>query len=315
MVAPMAVFGSFKLSTLQREAAAARQLGQYRLKERLGAGGMGEVYLAEHRLLKRPCALKLICPERAGDPEVIRRFEREVRAMARLTHFNTVEVFDYGRTQEGTFYYVMEYLAGPSLEQLVRRGGRLPAARAVHFVRQLCGALHEAHGVGLIHRDVKPGNVLVCRHGGLNDVVKLLDFGLVRQTGAAPGTQQLTEEHLVMGTPDYIAPEQAQGAAELDGRSDLYSLGALTFFLLTGEPPFGGATVLEKLFGHIHQSVRPPRALCPEVPADVEAVVLRCLEKTPDRRYQDATALERGLAACACADRWSQEDAAACWAS
>lgn len=308
-VGPMAVYGSFKLSTLQREAAAARQLGQYRLRRRLGAGGMGEVFLAEHRLLKRPCALKLIRPERAGDPDVIRRFEREVKAMARLTHFNAVEIFDYGRTREGTFFYVMEYLEGPTLEDLVLQSGRLPAARAVHFLRQLCGALHEAHSIGLIHRDVKPGNVLVCRHGGLSDVVKLLDFGLVRHAGPTEAPR-LTQDRVVMGTPEYISPEQAQGSAALDARCDLYSLGAVGYFLLTGRPPFVGGSAVEKLFAHMHKPPKAPRSLCPEVPEDVERVVLRCLAKAPDDRYPSAWAVEDALARCGCAGHWTQADAA-----
>ena len=309
--AALAVFGSFKISTLQREAFAARQLGQYRLKGRLGAGGMGEVYLAEHRLLKRPCAVKLIRPERAGDPQNLRRFEREVQATARLKSLHTVEIYDYGHAEDGTFYYAMEYLPGLSLDDLVTRYGPLPPARAVHFLRQLCDALREAHAAGLIHRDIKPGNVMACEPGGLCDVVKLLDFGLVRPLdgGAGAGTR-LTREGLIVGTPDFMSPEQARGDA-LDARSDLYSLGALAHFLLAGRPPFPGLSALETLTAHLHQ---PPPELT-GAPADLAAVVRRCMAKDPADRYPDADSLGRALAACACAGDWTEERARAWWAT
>src|SRR5262249_33672522 len=204
--AALAVFGTFKISSLQQEAFAARQVGQYRLKRRLGAGGMGEVYLAEHRLLKRPCAVKLIRPERASDPDLLRRFEREVQATAQLRHVNTVEIFDYGRAEDGTFYYVMEYLPGLGLDELVAWHGTLPAARVVHLLRQLCGALREAHEEGLVHRDIKPSNVLLCKHGGLHDVAKLLDFGLVRSPHREDSRlRKLTQEGLILGTPDFMS--------------------------------------------------------------------------------------------------------------
>ena len=223
----IAVYGSYRIEILRDEAQQARRLGQYSLKERLGAGGMGEVYLAEHMLLRRPCAIKLIRPERAGDPENLLRFEREVRTTATLTHPNTVQIFDYGHAEDGTFYYVMEYLSGLTLGQLVTRYGHLPAARAVHFLRQICAALREAHGIGLIHRDIKPGNVMVCERGGLHDVVKLLDFGLVLAADAGPDGERLTQEGAIAGTPAYMSPEQAAGRQNLDPRSDIYSVGCL----------------------------------------------------------------------------------------
>jgi serine/threonine-protein kinase len=284
------------------------------LKGRLGAGAMGEVFLAEHRFLKRPCAIKLIRPERAGDANLLSRFEREVQATARLSHPNTVEIYDYGRTEDGTFYYVMEYLDGLSLDELVARHGRVPAARAIPILRQLCGALREAHGAGLIHRDIKPSNVILCRHGGQHDVVKLLDFGLVRSLDAAEsGSRKLTSEGLILGTPDFMSPEQANGVRNLDGRSDLYSLGALAYFLLTGRPPFLGATVLETLMAHVQRTPDPPTRRFPDVPADLEAVVLRCLAKDLGQRFPDAASLGRALDHCADNGQWTEEEATHWW--
>jgi eukaryotic-like serine/threonine-protein kinase len=307
-----AVYGSHKISVLRRQAYEARRLGQYQVKRRLGAGGMGQVYLAEHVLLGRPCALKLIRPEWAGDPTNRARFEREVRAMAALTHPNVVEVFDYGRADDGTFYYAMEYLPGLSLHQLVGRYGPLPPGRAVHLLRQLCGALQEAHAAALVHRDVKPGNILVCRRGGRPDVAKLLDFGLVRAHGPAGGGDKLTRDGAIAGTPAYMSPEQAAGRADVDARSDLYSLGAVAYFLLTGRPPFVRPTAVQTLAAHLNEPVIPPDQLRADVPADLQAVVLRCLEKDPARRYPDAGELARALVGSG-ADPWTAEQAAAWW--
>jgi serine/threonine-protein kinase len=312
----VAAFGSFKISALQREAhaarRAARELGQYRLQRRLGTGGMGEVYLAEHRLLKRPCAVKLIRPERAGDPQFLRRFEREVRATALLDHPGVVAVYDYGHAEDGTFYYVMEYLDGLGLDRLVEGFGPLPPALAVHLLRQLCAALRAAHARGLVHRDLKPSNVIVCPGGSPHDRAKLLDFGLVRDA-AADRDVKLTRVGTVVGTPDFIAPEQAEGLAPVDARGDLYGLGAVAYFLLTARAPFERETPMQTLLAHLRDPVPPLAGLAPAVPADLEAVVLRCLAKRPDERYRDADALAKALAACACAGEWTEEAATAWW--
>jgi serine/threonine-protein kinase len=312
--AAVAVFGSYRLHELEEQAFEAQQLGQYRLKRRLGSGGMGEVYLAEHLLLRRPCAVKLIRPEQAGDPTSLRRFEREVQAMAALTHWNTVEVFDYGHAEDGTFYYVMEYLPGRNLEQLVNDHGPLPPARVIHFLRQVCHALREAHGVGLLHRDIKPSNVLACERGGVWDVAKLLDFGLVQQARLAQGgaDSRLTMQGTILGSPPFMSPEQAAGKG-LDARSDIYSVGGVAYYLLTGQAPFERETALEMLIAHASEAVVPPSRLRPEVPADLEAVVLRCLEKEPGKRFVNADSLDKALAACADAGRWTEEDARAWW--
>jgi serine/threonine-protein kinase len=312
--AALAVHGANRLEVLRQAAVESGKLGPYHLKQRLGSGGMGEVHLAEHGLLRRPCAVKLIRPERAGDPHFLRRFEREVQAMATLTHPNTVEVYDYGHAADGTFYYAMEHLPGLDLEQLVTRHGPVSPGRAVHLLRQVCGALAEAHAIGLIHRDIKPSNIMVCERGGRHDVAKLLDFGLVRAPTLAQGDAiDLTQVGALAGTPGYMSPEQASGKAVLDGRSDLYSLGAVTYFLLTGRPPFVRGTAVQTLAAHLSEAVVPPGQLRPELPADLEELVLRCLEKDPARRFPDAVVLEEALNQCACAGDWSGTAAAAWW--
>jgi serine/threonine-protein kinase len=307
-----ATYGAHTISRLRREVAEARRLGQYSLRRLIGSGGMGEVYLAEHLLLKRPCAVKLIRPGGAVDPRAPERFEREVRHTATLSHPNTVEVYDYGRAEDGTYYYVMEYLDGLSLTELVERYGPLPPGRAVFLLRQVCGALREAHAEGLVHRDIKPSNIFAARRGGLGDVAKLLDFGLVRPTARA-GAAELSGEGQILGTPLFMSPEQAAGGRELDGRSDIYSLGAVAYFLLIGRPPFDGPSGLELMIAHARDPVVPPSQVRPGIPDDLEHVVLRCLAKDAAERFPDAESLERALAACACAGDWDQDRADRWW--
>lgn len=307
----VAVFGSHKIASLQQEAYVSRQLGQYRLKNRLGLGGMGEVYLAEHLLLKRPCVVKLIRSEKAADPATQARFEREVSAMAKLTHWNTVAVFDYGRTVDGTFYYVMEYLPGLSLQEMVAIHGAMPAARVIHLLRQVCAALHEAHANSLIHRDIKPSNIIVCPVGGVHDVVKLVDFGLVFKQDWNDSDAKLTREGFIVGTPDFLSPEQAQDGEAVDARSDIYSLGAVAYFLLTGQSVFPRKNAMQVVVAHVHEAVPP---LPKSVPWELAKVVHRCLEKRPSQRYGSAKELEDALTTLAEDEPWSQEDAAQWWA-
>lgn len=307
-----ALYGSYKVGSLRREAFEARQLGQYRLTERLGAGGMGEVYLAEHQLLKRPCAIKLIRPSDAANAKALARFEREVRAIARLTHWNSVEIFDYGQTDDGTFYYAMEYLPGLSLQEVIERQGPLQPARAVHLLRQVCQALNEAHRAGLIHRDIKPSNIIASQRGGVCDVAKLVDFGLATSLDDFQEVK-LTQEGAIAGSPFYIAPERFLEDDEPDARSDIYSLGGVAYFLLTGQPPFRGDVPLQIMIAHAREPVVPPRQILPDVPEDLEGVILKCLAKDPQQRYADAAALERALGECACANCWTQELAARWW--
>jgi serine/threonine protein kinase len=310
--AASSLYGTHVINTLRVEAFKARQMGQYHLKERLGAGGMGEVYLAEHRLLKRPCAIKVIRPGSQADPAAIERFEREVRTTAKLSHWNTVNIFDYGRTDDGTFFYVMEYLRGLSLSELVQRHGPLPPSRAIHLLRQTCRALHEAHTSGLVHRDVKPANVFAARLGGVCDVAKLLDFGLVRHT-ADNQDLQLSQDGTFSGSPLYMAPEQGRAAHEPDARSDIYSLGATAYYMLTGRPPFEGRNVVQVLLAHAHNPIVPPSRIRPDIPTDLEQVILRCLSKQPDERFADALTLEEALARCHDSARWTDAEAARWW--
>jgi serine/threonine-protein kinase len=301
-----AVYNSYRIEEITKDG-----FGQYRLLRLLGRGGMGEVYLAEHRLLKRPCAIKLIRPERANDPHALRRFESEAQAVAALVHPNTIVLHDYGQAEDGRFYYAMEYLEGMTLAELVRKHGALPPGRVVFLLRQLCSALREAHGRRLIHRDIKPGNVMVCERGGLADWAKLLDFGLVQTQRPAAGGQDLTGEGMIVGTAAYMSPEQADG--RVAPPSDLYSLGATAYFLLTGRAPFTGKTILEVVIKHARDAVVPPAQVNPGVPDDLQAVVLRCLDKDSGQRYPSADALEKALEGCHCAAQWDQASAAAWW--
>lgn len=306
-------FAAHVMTATRREAFKARQFGQYRLLEKLGAGGMGEVYKAEHVLLKRPCALKLIRADGPVDAAAVTRFEKEVIATARLTHWNTIEIFDYGRTDDGTFYYVMELLPGMSLEDLVRQSGPLPAARVVCLLKQICGALGEAHTMGLIHRDIKPANIFVCQRGGVFDVAKLLDFGLVKEQNES--TDPSSGAVGFSGTPLYMAPEQAVTYNAVDGRADLYALGGVAYYLLTGQTPFAGKSVVQLLAAHRNTEVVPPSQINPGVPRELEQIILKCLAKNPADRYRDAQALLRALEQCPGLMPWGPDEAALWWNS
>jgi serine/threonine-protein kinase len=309
----IAVFGSHKMRELHERAHEAQRLGQYRLKEILGFGGMGSVYLAEHVLLRRPCAIKLIRPDQAGDPQTLLRFEREVQVTATLTHLNTIEIFDYGHADDGTFYYVMEYLPGMNLQELVEERGPMPAERALHLLRQVCQALREAHGIGLIHRDIKPSNIIACERGKVYDVAKLLDFGLVKSLGPDGDSVKLTREGAFTGSPAFMSPEQAMGLAQLDGRSDIYNVGAVAYFLVTGKLPFDRESALRMLHAHAYEPLVPVAEFNEAVPDDLRRVILRSLEKDPERRYQDVAALDRALASCESASQWTAERAEEWW--
>jgi len=295
---------------LQRAVQKARQLGQYTLEGTIGEGGMGVVYRGRHALLRRPTALKLLPPERAGAAAVA-RFEREVQITSQLTHPNTVAIYDYGRTPDNVFYYAMEFLDGIDLQELVERDGPQPAARVRQLVSQIVSALGEAHARGIIHRDIKPSNIFVGERGLIPDFIKVLDFGLARDFDRAESA--LTLDGKLMGTPLYMSPEQILGAP-LDGRSDLYSVGALSYYLLTGTPVFNGNTVVEVCAAHLHTAaVRPSTRLGKPVPASIEGVLLACLEKAPADRPRDAAALLALLEACTDLEPWTPDDARRWW--
>ena len=310
---PAIVYNVHAQEILRDEAREARRLGQYRLGRRLAKGGMGEVYLAQHLLLRRACAIKLIRPDNAADGKSLVRFEREVQATATLTHPNTIQIFDYGHTEDGTFYYVMEYLPGLTLDQLIQKDGPLPPGRAIHFLRQVLGALREAHAIGLIHRDIKPGNIIICERGGMFDMAKLLDFGLVLPRGQSTDGERLTQQGVLSGTPAYMSPEQADGREDLDPRSDIYSLGALAYFLLTGRTVFAGRSPMKMLAAHLCEEPEPMIRHRPDLPADLQNVVMRCLRKDPAERCADAENLDSALAACQAAGEWTAKDAQQWW--
>ncbi|RYZ05158.1 MAG: serine/threonine protein kinase [Myxococcales bacterium] len=300
---------SATLYGLRREVRDARRLGQYTLGEKLGEGGMGVVYRASHAMLRRPTAIKLLADGGGGS---LARFEQEVHLLAGLNHPNIVTVHDYGRTADGSFYYAMELLEGMDLEKLVAADGPQSAERVIHIVRQVARGLHEAHDVGLVHRDIKPANIFLCRRWGEPDAVKVLDFGLAKSSASPP--TELSAHNVVLGTPLYISPESLNGGAPVDARSDIYSLGAVAYFMLTAEPVFLGSTVVQVCLQHLSSTPEAPsERLGRAVPADLEAVVLRCLAKSRADRYPSAAELERALAACAAADEWSSARAQAWW--
>lgn len=298
----------------------ARQLGSYHLVAPLGAGGMGEVWLAKHRLLARPAAAKLIRPERLGGDggqgeALVKRFEREANATAHLTSPHTVKIYDYGVAEDGTFYYVMELLTGRDLDKVVREFGPLPAARAVHLLSQACASLAEAHAAGLVHRDIKPANLYLCRAGLEYDFVKVLDFGLVTHlAGAQRQDPALTAEGTFAGTPAFLAPEMVMGEA-VDSRADLYALGAVAYWLLTGSVVFPGRSGIAMAMAHVHDVPAPPstRTELP-VPQQMDDLILRCLAKRPEERPGSAGALAEALRGVALEERWTAADAEGWWA-
>jgi serine/threonine-protein kinase len=298
---------------LRVQVAQAQKLGQYSLGELIGEGGMGVVYKAQHALLRRPTAIKLLHSELAG-PHMLKRFEREVQMTAMLTHPNTINIYDFGRTADGTFYYAMEYLDGINLEQLVTQYGPQDCRRVVHILEQVAGSLSEAHQIGLVHRDIKPANVILCNRGGLPDVAKVVDFGLVKNAGGSTESDpSLTGINTIIGTPLYLPPEGITSPNTVDARSDLYALGALAYYLIAGVPVFAAATVVEICVMHANMQPVPPSLRAGrEVPASLEALILRCLAKSPQDRPQTAEELLEELSATGVA-RWPLEEAREWW--
>lgn len=319
--AGLALLFSRIIHQLGTDARRARELGSYRLVELLGRGGMGEVWRAKHRMLARPAAIKLVKAEALGGKgtdraRVLKRFEREARATAMLSSLNTIHIYDFGRTDDGTLYYVMELLDGIDLETLVEQTGPLPPERAMHVLRQICSSLAEAHDSGLIHRDIKPANIYLCRLGERCDCVKVLDFGIVaiRDDDATANPTRLTGDNAIAGTPAYMAPEVVTDAEHVDHRVDLYALGCVAYWLITGELVFEGETAVKIIFGHMEEEPIPPGERAGvALPDGLETLILACLEKRPDDRPQSAMEIAERLDAIDLDVRWTPARAQAWW--
>ena len=301
-----------ELAPVLPTASEGRRLGPYTVEKKLGAGGMGTVYLGQHAMLKRPTAIKMLDPNKT-DEESLARFEREVQLTSQLNHPNTIAIYDYGRTLEGVFYYVMEYLDGLTLEELVNSSGPQPEGRVIGIVQQVAGSLAEAAAAGMIHRDVKPANIMVNHRGGIYDFVKLLDFGLIRAVNQ-DGEMALTATGVLAGTPLYMSPESITAPESVDGRGDLYSLGAVAYYLLTGRPPFSGKSVIDVCLRITKDPPPPPSQLRGEaISRDLEGLILQCLAKDPAERPQSPQELKRALLECSQAGSWTEEAAAEWW--
>jgi serine/threonine-protein kinase len=316
----IAMLPSKVMQRVGRRLREAQELGSYHLVELLGTGGMGQVWRAEHNLLARNAAIKLVRPEVLGartDAEArlaLRRFEREAQATAQLSSPHTIQLFDFGITQDGTFYYVMELLAGRDLESLVREFGPVPPNRAINLLRQVCHSLADAHARGLVHRDIKPANVYVCRMGLEYDFVKVLDFGLVKSNRRAPGDTIVTLDHTTTGTPAYMAPEIILGDAEVDRRADVYALGCVAYYLLTGQLVFDAETPMKMLMQHLHaQPIPPSKRTEVPIPRELDELVLACLDKDPDKRPQNAEELFHLACGCRSCEGWTQAAATQWW--
>jgi len=297
---------------LHVEMLTARMLGQYTLGEKLGEGGMGEVYIASHSRLRRSTAIKLLPASRSSE-HAVARFESEVQLTAQLTHPNTITIYDYGRTDDGTFYYAMEHLAGATLEDVVKVGGPLTSARVLSILEQATGALEEAHEAGLIHRDIKPANIMLTRQGMDPDTVKVLDFGLVRKIDRSDDSG-VTQEGKLIGTPLYMAPEAVSSSALAGPQSDIYALGAVGYYLLTGTHVFSGQSLVETCAHHLHTKPEPVASrLGQPVAEDLEAVIMQCLAKAPGERPQGASGLLVALRACEAMHAWTVSDSTAWW--
>ena len=322
LVVCMAYVGARVVYSLGTEVRRARELGSYRLEEKLGQGGMGEVWRARHRMLARPAAIKLMRPSLRGNghggvsQEAVRRFEREAQVIASLRSPHTVTLFDFGVADDGAFYYVMELLDGLDADKLVRRFGPLPAERAIHVLRQMCHSVSEAESRGLVHRDIKPANVYLCRYGEEHDFVKVLDFGIVKTIQEAPDAEPaLTGENVLHGTPAFMAPEQGMGGeSAVDARTDIYATGCVAYWLLTGRLVFDADKPIALLLHHATTPPIPPSARTDlPIPAALDQIVLSCLAKDPAARPQSARELSHRLGEVASGKPWTQEQAREWW--
>ena len=318
--AAVAVFAAYIIHECSTAAFEADDSQLYDLEKKIGTGGMGEVWLARHSVLARPAAIKLIREDMVGARDtqeaslLLRRFEREAKATAALRSPHTVEIYDFGVTNDGTFFYAMEYLDGLDLETLIKQHGPLPAARAVFLLLQACESLADAHHSGLTHRDVKPANIYACRMGVCHDYIKLLDFGLAKTVQPTEGVTQLTVDGTTSGTPAYMAPEMAVSKDDVDCRADLYSLGCVGYWLLTGRQVFEGDSAVSVIIDHVQTAPVPPSQRTEiEIPEELSRIILKCLEKDPADRYQSAETLAADLTACPLATPWDVHQAKIWW--
>jgi serine/threonine-protein kinase len=307
----LSALASRVIHRLRKEVSDIQRLGQYNLERKLGEGAMGVVYEAKHGMLKRPTAIKLLRPE-LSDREALERFRKEVQLTAKLTHPNTVTIYDYGRTPDGLFYYAMELLNGATLTQVVEASGPQPVERVVRILKDAALALNEAHQTGLIHRDVKPSNIMLVWQGGVPDVTKVLDFGLVKNLGKVDDLER-TNTLSIKGTPHYLSPEAIENPQGIDGRSDLYSLGAVGYYLLAGRHLFNGKTIIEVCMHHLHTAPPPLAEVCPEeLPPGLQELLLACLEKSQSNRPASGEELADALDQLD-VGRWTRADAEAWW--
>lgn len=302
------------LYSLTKTAHRARRFGNYLIYEEIGKGGMGQVFYAQHSLICRPTAVKVMHPNGSERGMALARFEREIKLSATLTHPNTITIYEVGRTHDHNLYYAMEYLEGLDLQQLVERYGPISPARTVHIAKQVCGSLEEAHYRDIIHRDIKPSNIFLTRRGLIYDYVKVLDFGLAKQI-ATEASSAISKAGMLFGTPRYIAPETVYGTDRVDGRADLYCLGGVMYWMLTGQPPFSSRSSVEALIDHVKTIPKRPSEVSElAIPAELEDLVMRLLEKKPSDRYQTARELEDALAAVPLDEAWSRDQAEDWWA-
>ncbi len=308
------IFVTRTLYGLRKTAFRARRLGNYVLHRELGAGGMGTVYVAEHALMCRPSAVKVLRTTPGSDQTALARFEREVRLSSSLSHPNTITIFDFGRAADDTFYYAMEYLEGMDLERFVERFGPIPASRALFLLLQVTGSLVEAHARDIVHRDLKPSNVFLTVRGGLYDFVKVLDFGLAKRIRGAEIPTGLTRTGVVFGTPRYLAPETVYGASGVGPPADMYGFGAVAYWMLTGRPPFTAESAVELMIDHVKTvPARPSQVVELPIPPELDAIVMKCLEKDPEDRYPSIDALEEALETVPDPEPWTRRRAARWW--
>lgn len=313
VLAAVSVYITRTLYAMRRQLHAASRLGNYVIEREIGRGGMGKVYRAQHSMIRRPTAVKVMEAQAARSPEALARFEREVQLSATLSHPNTITIYDFGRSEDATFYYVMEYLDGMDLQRAVEKFGPLPPERAAFILRQVCGSLAEAHSRGIVHRDLKPSNIFLTERGGLHDFVKVLDFGLAKQLRTAPDDVQLTQLGSVFGTPLFMAPEAA-AEDDPDHRADQYSVGCVAYWMLTGRPPFEGTSPYDVIAKHLKVDAQPPSSVSEiNISQVLDDIVLKCLAKSPRDRFPDMDELGKALDSLAFDPPWDGERARGWW--